>query len=272
MNARERMLAKVRQYEQAHPYGGDGVRPPPIDVEPAFDTFVEQFGGIKISSLMPSSNARPLNADYLFPADNVVAELKKLEGSFAAPDGARLLSQAFADAGVTESQLSAYIFRREPLPRRAWSLVDKRFRRFLEDRIRKARAQLRRSKIDFGNAHTKSVLLLVNERLTLVKDDYIVGAVCKIMAANYADEHIDAVVYFAPNVYSFQPGAEREYTIWFPSYTDATDKKLGDFINKLGEAWLKYYMDKCGEPEMALLQFPDTAEGIETLRGSRRRV
>ena len=169
-------------------------------------------------------------------------------------------------------QLMGYFFRGEPLPKDAWHLVHKRFRRFVEDRVRKGRAQLKRSKKDFGNEATKSILLLANEKIKLLRDDQIFGVICNVMAANYADGHIDAVIYFSPNVFSFHRGAEREYTTWTPTYRDPNDEQLGAFIDRLGEAWLKFYIAQSGDPNLPILQFPDVREGIEALRGRRRRI
>jgi hypothetical protein len=265
-------MAKIRRHERDHPYTGDGIRPAPVRVEETFDDFVESFGGIKIAKLLPDKSAQPLNADYLFRHDNVVAELKVLEGSFAGSNGIGQLIKGLAQAGVKQADINAYVFRGVPLPPGAWSVVNKRFRRFIEDRIKKGRAQLRRSRADFGDAHTKSVLLLANEKLKLVRDSYIFRTICNVMAHNYTDEHIDAVIYFSPNVFSFFPSAEREYSSWIPIYTDPTDEELGDFINRLGESWLKFYTAKCGQPDLPILQLPDTREGVEGLRGHRRRI
>jgi hypothetical protein len=264
------MLAKILRHERENPYVGDGIRPAPVPVEPAFDAFVETFGGTKISALLSNKSALPLNADYFFAKDNVVAELKMLEGSFAGQDGVPLLLNALHEAGVTTAEVWGYFFRGEPLPKGSWHVLNKRFRRYVEDRIKKGRAQLKRSKLDVGNATTKSVLLIANEKIKLIRDDRIFGVICDLMATNYNDAHIDAVIYFSPNVFSFHPGAEREYSSWIPAYRNADDEQLGEFINSLGEAWLKYYTALCGEPNLPILQFPDTREGIETLRGRRR--
>jgi hypothetical protein len=56
--------------------------PPDIQVEPAFDFFVEWFGGELVrKSLLPNTNV-PLNADYFFRERSIVAELKCLEKDY----------------------------------------------------------------------------------------------------------------------------------------------------------------------------------------------
>ena len=49
-----------------------------ISLEKEFDTCVKEIGGIKISTIVGSSPPF-LNADYLFPEYEVIAELKCLE-------------------------------------------------------------------------------------------------------------------------------------------------------------------------------------------------
>jgi len=111
-SARRRMMATIRQFERDNPYKGDGVRPDPIPVEPSFDTFVEAFGGAKISSLLSDKSAKPLNADYLFAKDNVIAELKTLEGSFAGQNGVRLLCETLSQAGVATPSIDGLLLSR----------------------------------------------------------------------------------------------------------------------------------------------------------------
>jgi hypothetical protein len=55
-------------------------KPTFIDIEPAFDRLVASVrGGRLVRELMPAAPNLPLNADYIFPEDDVIAELKCLE-------------------------------------------------------------------------------------------------------------------------------------------------------------------------------------------------
>jgi hypothetical protein len=55
-------------------------RPAYIAVEPTFDEFVASFGGVKVSTLIEArvelKGVPPLNADYFFAHEKVIAELK----------------------------------------------------------------------------------------------------------------------------------------------------------------------------------------------------
>ena len=55
---------------------------PIVDVESAFNEFVEEFGGELISKAVPANPEE--NADYLFRDEGVVAELKCLQKDFFA--------------------------------------------------------------------------------------------------------------------------------------------------------------------------------------------
>jgi len=100
--ARRKIAAYERRYSKARPWSE---RPAPIDIEAAFDEFVQDLGGYKISDLIEDKSAMPQNADYLFREQNVIAELKTLSGIFAGPDAPKQLVKAYIDAGGTGSEL-----------------------------------------------------------------------------------------------------------------------------------------------------------------------
>ncbi len=59
-----------------------------MPAEQTFDRFVKNFGGQKISDFLPG-NPTFQNADYLFPKEKVVAELKTLQTDFGVKDSFR---------------------------------------------------------------------------------------------------------------------------------------------------------------------------------------
>ncbi len=128
--ARKRIAQYDRKYRKALP---NSERPDALHVEQTFDAFVAELGGKKISDLIENKAQIPLNADYLFDDQNVIAELKTLEGIFSGPDAIKQLTQAYIDAGCTGSDVMGSLFRDEPVPEAAARLVQKRVRRSIDN-------------------------------------------------------------------------------------------------------------------------------------------
>src|SRR5262245_51474179 len=114
-------------------------RPAPFPVEEGFDDVVLDFGVVKMSVLLQSKAQMRLTPDYLFDKENVIAELKTLEGVYSGSDGGKSLAQAYIDAGCSRGDLMGLIWRGEPIPPRVKALIARRIRRSLEQRIKKAR-------------------------------------------------------------------------------------------------------------------------------------
>ncbi len=243
--ARKRIAQYDRKYRKALP---SSARPEPLPIEKTFDAFVVEFGGEKISELIENKAKMPLNADYLFESQNVIAELKTLEGIYSGPDAIRQLTQAYIDAGCTGSDVMGLLFRGEPVPGAAARLVQKRIRRSIEQRIKQARKQLRKSKAEFGNEDTKLLILIAMDQQPLFGHRTMLFNLAKIMGDNYADVHTDGVIYFNPNMPTKIGPDSMEYSGWYPFYRDDdVNDELSEFVNMLGNRWLKYYGRQIGQ-------------------------
>lgn len=243
--ARKRIEKYDRKHRKARPLSE---RPEPLHVEKTFDAFVAEFGGKKISNLIENKAQMPLNADYLFEDHNVMAELKTLEGIYSGPDAMKQLTQAYIDAGCTGSDVMGVFLRDEPVPDSAAKLMRKRVRRSIEQRIKKARKQLRKSKATFGNDDTKLLILIAMDQQPLFGHQTMLFNLATIMGDNYADEHTDGVVYMNPNIPTKIRPDGMEFSGWYPFYRDdEVNHELSNFVNLLGNRWLNYYGRQIGE-------------------------
>ena len=223
-------------------------RPKAINVEECFDEFVNEFGGCKVSDLIANKGSMPLNADYFFEEDNIVAELKTFDGIFSGPDSITQLTNAYLDSDCTGRQLMGFMWRGEVIPPTAKMLIKKRMRRSIEQRIVKARKQLRETKRLLGNKKTRTLLLIAMNQTPVFGHWFMISTAQKIIADNYSDEDSDGIVYFYPNVPTQPNPSGMEFSGWCPSYRDATtNADLCDFVNLLGNRWLKFYGRKIGE-------------------------
>ena len=143
----------------------------------------------------------PKNADYFFPTDNVIAELKSLEGGEPPFGSTAAFLNTLDDAGVTGSQLMGFLWRGESLPVEALSLLRKRYRRMIEQRIKNARRQIIDTRSLVGDAGTRSLILIANDKLTFTSHAWLFGQICGVMTNYESDAAIDGIVYFSPNVF-----------------------------------------------------------------------
>jgi hypothetical protein len=259
---------KIAAYEKRYRIDDTSAkRHPPVVMEATFDAFVDNFGGEKISKLMASQAQMPLNADYFFREYNVIAELKTLEGVYSGPEAVRSLSQAFIDSGCQRSDLLGLMFQGQEMPKQARDLVGRRIRRSFEQRIKKARKQLRQSKITFGDGNTRTLILFAMDQQPLFGHKVMLSYLAKVMDDNYSDQDTDGVVYLNPNTPSKFKSDGMDYSGWYPFYRDEGNKDgLADFVNLLGNRWLTYYGQQIGETN-PILEFKSAVEALTVLRG-----
>ena len=117
-------------------------RPTLIDIEAEFTTFVPTFRGGKIvRDLIPDQSAMPLNADFYFPDDNVVVELKRMEAD-SRTDYPMRIAKAFAHFGHTGSETLGFLFRGEPMPEKVAARLSRQLTNPLRQAVRKANQQI----------------------------------------------------------------------------------------------------------------------------------
>ena len=261
--SRKRIEQYDRKHRKAQPWSE---RPEPLPVEKTFDAFVSEFGGKKISDLIENKSQMPLNADYLFEEHNVIAELKTLEGIFSGPDAIKQLMQAYIDSGCTGSDVMGVFWRGEAVPEAAATLMRKRVRRSIEQRIKQARKQLKKSKASYGDCNTKSLILIAMDQQPLFGHKTMLFNLAKIMGDNYADERTDGVVYLNPNMPTRIRPDSMAFSGWYPFYRDdQVNEALSAFVNLLGNRWLTYYGNQIGatNPILELETFDEMSAALE---------
>ncbi len=189
--------------------------PKHIDVEPAFDCFVPTFrNGKLIRDLMLNRSKMPLNADYLFPDDNIIAELKCLvKNPLEASDWAPRLARAFRSTGHSFTELAGFLFRGEKMP----DAVRAKLLHWLRDSIRsvvkRANRQLRASKEEIGRIDASGLLLIANDNNYGFAPEAMVAVIGDAVAC-LNDNHVDALVYFTPNVFHRRADSDVAWILW----------------------------------------------------------
>jgi hypothetical protein len=245
-------------------------RPILINVESTFSEFVRTFrNGQIIRDHMPDAPVMMPNADYLFPEDNIFVELKTLEEDGADPETySKRLVAAYERHGYSGSDLFGHLFRGEPTPDAVGQDMLNRLRRPIVEAVKKANKQIRASKRFFDRASACGVVLVANSAnygLSPAGMLSVIGGA----AARLDDNHVDAAVYFTPNVYHDIDGSDIAYQVWTPSYRDEQGiDQLVEFVNDLGRKWGDFVEAATGDHFLERTETPDIEEGNQILRGA----
>lgn len=209
--------------------------------EPTFDVFVQKVGGYRIDALHDDLDFP--NADYVFPADKVIIELKILETEV------HNTAQFAEKMNIVHRRLHAK-HGKTPLPLDPIVEADylkafiDLFRAPLARIAKKTNTQVKSTKQHLNYSDHKGVLLLVNDRLKELPPRFMLGTLGRIL--NGSCSSIRAVIYLT-NHYVLTLGDDYGRILWVPLYADSDDDQLIDFVNRLGSAWFDH-CEAIGEP------------------------
>ncbi|MFK4002686.1 hypothetical protein [Qipengyuania sp. NPDC077563] len=196
--------------------------------EPNWDAFVNKVGGYKVSDRYPQADFE--NADYVFPDQKVVIELKIIENEIDKTDQFREKMNALSarlfekhkktplalDPKVTAQYLKGFIgLFRSPIARIG----------------KKANSQIKTTKSTLGLEDYQGVWLLVNDNLRELAPEPMLHTLGRILNGSYSS--INACIYLT-NHYVIVPGDEYGRILWAPLYQAKKTGQLRDFVNWLG--------------------------------------
>jgi hypothetical protein len=245
-------------------------RPEPIPVEEFFNEFVLEFGGELVSNLMTPNTNLPRNADYLFRQDKVVCELKCLEKDLFNNDEdverlMSLIENWISSGKITGHKALRWVLGQERLNEECYADLIKLARRTTETAIRSAKHQIQSTKNYFKLPKANGLLLIANDGNYFLEHQNFFRLILKVMINKFMDSSIDGFVYFSANMPVTMPYEKREMLVWFPGYRKENDIALVNFVNKLGEKWDNFYLEKIGEEVTPPTQFDNLDEAVDTL-------
>jgi hypothetical protein len=161
--------------------------------------------------------------------------LKCLEKNpMRAPDWRPRVAKASEATGLDD--IEGRLIRGECLPDAVKSRLFHLLREPIRNVVKNGNRQIRTSKRVLNAEGAKGVLLVANDNNYGFEPETM-SAVISDAVACLGDSHIDAVVYFTPNVFHRVPGSDVAWIIWEPSYRDETDTALSEFVNDMGRRW-----------------------------------
>jgi hypothetical protein len=217
----------------------------------------------------------PKNADYYFPSEDVIVELKCFEKDlFSDPADVDRLFRIVERHGntVTGQEAVQWALGLELLPPEYRRDMLSLARRSVEEAVRTANEQIKSTKQALRRPSARGLVFLANDGNYFLQPAEAVALISKLMEQRFRASEIDGFVYFTANTVAEVPGVDHQLTYWIPAYREEGDV-LGDFVDRLGARWQNFSSRKIGEhvptiqtddvsilKHMKLIHFPKTAE------------
>lgn len=208
--------------------------------EPEFDILVERLGGKRVDTII--SNPILENADYFFPKQHVVMELKILEKEFGSTEEYRRKQMAVVEKHVREHDLGGPFLGQTLTDNFAHDIVDI-YRRPLSAVVKKANRQIKETKRHLNLRDAEGVLLCVNDNFRAIAPTLVMHLLCRILMGSCSS--ISALVYVT-NHYVEVTGNDLVNLLWVPVYSDAAPDSLVQFIDTMGRNWSSLCEEKLG--------------------------
>lgn len=238
----------------------------PVDAENFFTDFVCQFGGELISNRLPPSPSFD-NADFYFPKNSIVAELKCLQTDFPQ---LQLYKDKFVELQkrwISKDEMSfAMIWGNEPLPAKLMHEYMRLFKKPLKRILEKANKQIKETKLKCGFDSSQGLLIIINDGLYGLPSVTTVALISSILVHHFSS--IDGFVYLTLNTYTDIPKDNYARLVWVPAYSDRVSNRLVNFVNLLGNKWFDYLEENLGKFD-SRLEISDPEVGHDLLIGGK---
>jgi hypothetical protein len=221
----------------------------PIDAEQVMNEAVSAAGGRRVSDIV-GLNPPFDNADYLFPADGIVAEMKSLEKDFLSDPATELGMHELYNRWVQEGKPVPLIYGRgviriDQVPLECARQLIALFKNKLESGVlRKANRQIRETRSNLNFPDALGLLLISNEGNFVFDPATLTHMLLHSLRAKYSS--IDHVILVSASLLvstSVHPRRRLFASIRFPDRRQPSDA----FVERLGVAWTNSLSKATGE-------------------------
>jgi hypothetical protein len=235
----------------------------PILVEPTWQEFVRQSGGVLVADLL-TEPCQFANADFVFLGSGIVAELKVVETEFSTSRGfLGGLDKLISRVMIEDPSWRPLLFGGSgKYPKWFYREFVRLFRPPISRILKKANRQLRDTKRHFAIQSGTGVLLFVNDGFASLEPEWIRALAWELLQHSYSS--IDCFLYLTVNRYVEIAGSDTPRLLWVPTYSERAPDFLVEFIDDLGRKWFDFLEQRVGP-------FTTRTEGpfADQLRGAR---
>ncbi len=217
----------------------------PLPVEATWRDFVRSVGGEVVEDWLPEPRTFA-NADFLFRAHDVVAELKEIETEFSASPAFERGFKALMDRLLLEDpdwKPGGYGGTGR-FPRWFWEEYLRIYRPPISRILKKANKQIRETKEHLGLGTSRGVLVLVNDSFITLEPNFVHLVAADLLCTSYSS--IDCFIYTTMNRYVEVQGSDLAHLLWTPTYSERAEDNLVDFVDQLGAKWFDFLEPRVG--------------------------
>lgn len=219
------------------------------NIEAEFDTVVKKIGGTPIRELIASKSPDFENADYLFPQEKLIAELKILENDPTANGALQRKIQGKFDKWMTEGKFLAYGTVRvesKTLPLDIqWELA-RIYSEPVRRVIKKANRQIRDTKKFLNLPDAKGLVIVVNEANRELQPEHFAFAAHQSLGDDYSAIH--GVSLLTINVETTKSDIPSRLHLWIDYIRDKPSEIDQLFMERFRKDWTEHYASLIGEP------------------------
>ena len=221
-----------------------------IDVETTVTEIVKSLGGESVDELLAGQADKPLNADYLFRTENVVAELKRLEKDLSEDPAHQAAVQRLFEDFEREGLLKIYgtvkIDARKLPQECAYRLTDL-YKGTIEQHVRKANRQIKSTKKHFDIPAAKGLLIVAHDGNFGLEPEGAVNLVARCLKGPYHNQ-IDWLIYFTANMSVGLPGTDSNILPVVTAPRKKTTVFPKELPSKIVEKWNEIQSARLGVP------------------------
>lgn len=218
-----------------------------IDIEAELTACVRQFGAVVSDD--ESGPQKPKNADYWFPQENVVAELKCLTRNYfddqSYVDWLGKLYQDWVARGLVSPSPTRTTINLADLPRNCTEDVTSLIKKRLESSLKDANDQIKGTRKILATPDARGLLFLVNDGNYGLHPGLVQNALARSLHKYSA---INTVIHFTANMPSTLQSVDRDLLFWC-AWSAKRFKPPVDpaFLRKLQQAWFSHHQRVAGQ-------------------------
>lgn len=226
---------------------------PRVNVEEAFDELVREYrtadkrAAAVLRDILPKDVSYP-NADYIFYADEIVAELKCMmdDNSESAGNQAKvnnLINEYFTAGKINTKTITEESWK--SFPNDFQVKFSEIFSHSIRARVKKANIQIRETKKHLRLNSYAGMLIIANDGLVSMPPAAFIETTIRTITNNKR-QFIDSFIYLTVNLFATIEDTPLPTVFWMPFSMKEPSKVSEAFLNQLRTAWQNKINKKMG--------------------------
>jgi hypothetical protein len=220
-----------------------------VNVPKELDACVTAVGGVLLDDNHGPND--PTKADYWFPKDNVVAELKCLSEDFFDDIGfGGWLNRQYQDwvrRNLAKPTIGRATINLADLPPICANEVTSFLRKRLDGSLKQANSQIKRSRRELGAESALGLLILVNDGNTALPPGMVRNIVARSLPNKFSG--INSIIHFTANMPGELGQIDRDVLFWCNWNVKKVRPAVPEYlIDMLRTTWISHYSKIIGEP------------------------